>query len=300
MPPSVSGSDYSFSLWLYVKSSNYGTGKKASHNRDWKTIMYRENGEVTGDNLSVQPGVWLSSDTNRILIRWETVGRVKEILSCCKPEDCKRESDIGRRCQKSGENTDVQRCIKNNDGGIGWNEGKIAINHNSMDPNMNPPSKRCNSMADTNDPDSGIGEFNNESCVDNIPLDRWFQLVIATHENSADVYIDGKLVNTITFDSPPQVSQSGNLVLSKDNAPGVTNVNHGFSGAMTQVRYFSRAIGPYEILKIYSWGPHPFQVTDPDDIAGEWNGLSSLSGRNVSFSKTSGGSPNRYYGFSGN
>ncbi len=303
IPPSVSGSDYSFSLWLYVRSKNYDSGQKNRHNRDWKTIMYRENGRMTTDsdssNLSVQPGVWLSSDTNKILIRWETVGRLKGIESCCKDEDCMKLSDIGRRCRMSDENDqdNVKRCVKKEgDEGVEW--GGYTAKHSSMDPNLNPPSKHCNTMADTND--DNVDQFNNESCVDNIPLDRWFQLVIATHEHSADVYIDGKLVNTVTFDSPPRVNPYGNLVLSKDFSSAVNPI-HGFSGAMTQVRYFSRALGPYEILKIYSWGPHPFQLSVPDEITGEWKGLGSFRDKGVTFTKGQRKyTRTPYYGFSGN
>ena len=50
---------------------------------------------------------------------------------------------------------------------------------------------------------------------------------------------------------------------------------NGFSGGLTQVRYFNMAISPYDILKIYSWGPHPFEVVDPDKLKNE---LESISG----------------------
>ena len=35
------------------------------------------------------------------------------------------------------------------------------------------------------------------------------------------------------------------------------NSLNGFSGAMTQLRYFNYSLSPDDIANVYSWGPHP-------------------------------------------
>ena len=83
MPPSISGTDHTLCVWLYVRSSIFSHGQKK-----WKTIMYRGNqgdtpkmGTLAGNDeqFSVQPGVWLNGNTNKLLIRWETLGRIANI-----------------------------------------------------------------------------------------------------------------------------------------------------------------------------------------------------------------------------
>ena len=117
---------------------------------------------------------------------------------------------------------------------------------------------------------------NNETCIDNIPLDRWYHLTIVVQNQSGEVYIDGKLVKNLAFNSAPVLYDSADLFLCKDNT-GTTSSNskNGFLGAMSQVRYFKQALSPYDVLKIYSWGPHPFELSSPEQLTKE---LKSIAG----------------------
>ena len=277
MPPSIHGADYTMCVWLYIKSSNF-----TKSNRPWKTVMYRggnlednpaPNGWVSPDNqYTVQPGVWLGGDNNKLLIRWDTLGRVSNINPCCKTAPCKTDADISKRCMQ--EDDTIRFCGRNSSGTIGWE--KEPSNAYSMNPYINPPNKQCSATVINNSNVWNTNDSNtdNETCIDNIPLDRWFHLTIVTQTQSSDVYIDGKLVNTVAFNSPPVPLNSADLILCKDSANSSIGKN-GFSGGLTQVRYFNMAISPYDILKIYSWGPHPFEVVDPDKLKNE---LESIGG----------------------
>ncbi len=273
MPPSIHGNDYSLCVWLYVRSSNFSPSE-----RKWKTIMYRGasetspslgNGAGTDAQYSVQPGVWLNGQTNKLLIRWETLGRVSDVSPCCNPNSCKTAADLGKRCMM-GESERIKFCDRDKNGQIGWQD--YAQNQSSMNPYVNPPNKQCSavSVSDKLLYNTNNANTDNEICVDNIPLDRWFHLAMITHTQSSDVYIDGKLVTTLAFNSSPVVNNDAPLVLCKDcsNTMAVMGRN-GFLGALTQVRYFKMALSPYDVLKIYSWGPHPFEVPDPSKLAQE-------------------------------
>ena len=133
-----------------------------------------------------------------------------------------------------------------------------------VNPYINPPNKLCSGVKVKggilyNTEDNNI---DNEMCVDNIPLDRWFHMGLVLHNQSVDVYIDGKLYSTLTLNSPPQEVEKGEWELSRDNSPNYSNKN-GFKGAMTQMRFFNTCLSHYDILRIYSKGPYPFI---PDSI----------------------------------
>ena len=292
MSPSENGNDYSMCVWLYTRSSNFAPGE-----RPWKTIMYR--GGNVGDNpapsgfsgkdeqYSVQPGVWLAGETNRLLIRWETIGRVSNISSCCDPQKCQNSSNLGSRCMM--EDNTIKFCGRTPGGKVGWMDEPQAAH--SMNPYINAPNKQCsgfkvdegNVMWNTTNSNT-----NNETCIDNIPLDRWYHLAIVVQDQSGEVYIDGKLVKTLAFNSAPVLYDGADLFLCKDNTGGSSGTGRsGFLGAMTQVRYFRSALSPYEVLKIYSWGPHPFEMASPGQLSKE---LQSIAGSvQVSASVSAGG-----------
>lgn len=248
--PSSGSEGYSISIWLYVKSSNF-----VKRVRKFKSIMYRGNpgasdSGFTDKQSSVQPGVWLYGNTNKILLRWETRGRVGS-MPCC--------SQLGNPCNVGDSCIDEDETIKtciSKDG----NNYLIAKDNStsSMNPYINPPNKLCSAVLTKNEILWNTSDANtdNETCIDNIPLDRWFQLAIVMQSQSVDIYVDGKLYSTITLNSMPSFGDGSAFVLSEDNSPLYNSLN-GFSGAMTQLRYFNYSLSPDDIANVYSWGPHP-------------------------------------------
>jgi hypothetical protein len=83
--------------------------------------------------------------------------------------------------------------------------------------------------------------------IDAIPIKKWVGVVIrATSQNIVDIYINGNLTKR---------HKLSNIV--KQNYDNLyINYNGGFSGNMSDLKYFNYAIGTYEINSITSKGPN--------------------------------------------
>ena len=89
--------------------------------------------------------------------------------------------------------------------------------------------------------------------VNNIPLQKWCNIIIATTTRAVDTYIDGKLVNTHTLPGVPLSSGNANISLTP---------NGGFDGETSKFRYYSRTISPREAYEIYREGPGSNWLSD--------------------------------------
>lgn len=247
-PPSNPGNGYSLTTWLFVKNNNF-----SNKLQNFKTIICRgaekKYNNFKDEQYSVQPGIWLYGNTNKILLRWDTLGRISSIINC---DDIKKPCTKGDRCRVK-ETDEVKLC--NKDGKLVEEDTSV----HSMNPYINPPSKLCSGPLTGGEILWNTSDVNmdNETCIDNIPIDRWFQLAIVMHNQSVDIYIDGKVYSTFALNSMPVNSSDSNLMISKDNSPYYSKLN-GFQGGISQLRYFDRPLTPYEIMRIYSWGPQPF------------------------------------------
>ena len=246
-PISNPGLGYTMSVWLYVKSDNFD--RKI---QKFKSILYRGQSKVHNGFLdkqfTVQPGIWLFGNTNKILLRWNTEGRVCNLVNC---KEMSQPCNPGKRCRKD-DNT-ILYCQRNKQ----LVDENIGIH--SMNPYINPPNKLCSGQVNETEVmwNTSDSNLDNETCIDNIPLDRWFQLTIVMHNQSIDIYLDGKLYSTFVLNSLPSSGANSNLTISTDNSPFYRNLN-GFEGAVTQLRYFNYPLNPHQVTGIYSWGPHPY------------------------------------------
>ena len=89
--------------------------------------------------------------------------------------------------------------------------------------------------------------------VNNIPLQKWCCITIATTTRAVDTYIDGKLVNTHTLPGVPLSSGNANITLTP---------NGGFDGETSKFRYYARTISPREAYEIYREGPGSNWLSD--------------------------------------
>lgn len=108
----------------------------------------------------------------------------------------------------------------------------------------------------TNDLDLSLttvsGNVDNWS-VQNIPIQKWCNIIVATNNRTVDTYIDGKLVNTHVLSGVPKMDKNADIELTPEK---------GFSGATSKFRYFSRTISPREAYEIYREGPGGNALTD--------------------------------------
>lgn len=84
------------------------------------------------------------------------------------------------------------------------------------------------------------------NCVINdVPLQRWTNLIMVVNGRSLDLYIDGKLIRTCILPGPPK---------SYPNAPIHVTPDGGFSGYVSKFQYFGRPLSPTQAYDIYKEG----------------------------------------------
>lgn len=82
--------------------------------------------------------------------------------------------------------------------------------------------------------------------INNIPIQRWCNIILASNNRAIDTYVDGKLVNTKILDGVPKVDKKANVVICPDG---------GFAGEVAKFRYYSRTLSPREAYQVYREGP---------------------------------------------
>ena len=85
-----------------------------------------------------------------------------------------------------------------------------------------------------------------ETCdIGNVPVGKWFQLVIMLIGNSMDVYVNGQLKKRCKLAGVPKLNY-GDLYLTPWG---------GFDGYISRLKYYNRALQPYEIEQAFNEGP---------------------------------------------
>tara|TARA_B100000787_G_scaffold170220_1_gene164922 strand:- start:189 stop:896 length:708 start_codon:yes stop_codon:yes gene_type:complete len=87
-----------------------------------------------------------------------------------------------------------------------------------------------------------------EFIVNNIKLQRWTNINITFVDNSIDVYLNGKLVNSFILKGFPKIN-SGGLVITP---------NGGFNGRISNLLYTNKGFSFKKIYSIYKNGPEHF------------------------------------------
>lgn len=89
--------------------------------------------------------------------------------------------------------------------------------------------------------------INEEIKIPNFPMNKWAHVVIRVMNNNAlDVYINGALAKRHILSSVPKQNY-GNVYIAS---------NGGFTGSLSNLRYFKYAIQPGELLSITDAGPN--------------------------------------------
>jgi hypothetical protein len=81
--------------------------------------------------------------------------------------------------------------------------------------------------------------------IENIPIQKWVNIVISLYGLTLDVYLDGKLVRTCVMPGVPQISNSTDINVTSKG---------GFSGWTANFKYWSDASNPQEVYNIYKSG----------------------------------------------
>ena len=82
--------------------------------------------------------------------------------------------------------------------------------------------------------------------IPNVPLNKWINVVIRIKNRLLDVYINGTIAVRHRFESPPKQNY-GKLYVG---------MNGGFSGQLSSLKYFNRALSGVEIGALNNSGPN--------------------------------------------
>jgi hypothetical protein len=245
IPQSTYGHVASYSVWLYINKFEYEIDK-AKH-------IFHIGPE---DKSIVSPGVWFYPKKNNLAIKFSIenkeqrftdgkVGKAAKNKKCLFPYKIDWKKLQISPPRKLNSDMQIFNCETTRDkyspGGYcpiklnpkGYidnilNFGSCGVK--SMDPNINKTLLNTNSLCD----------------IENVPLSRWFHLVITVKDNTVEVYLDGKLIKTCSSKNVPIISK-GNLY--------VTNFD-GFDGMLTKFKIFPVFLSSKDVEKIFMRGPN--------------------------------------------
>lgn len=81
--------------------------------------------------------------------------------------------------------------------------------------------------------------------VENIPLKKWFHLCLIVRQESMDIYVNGQMVQSKRFPTPP-VQNDGDLYI---------NTQGGFDGIIADLKFYAYGISYDRINKLLQDGP---------------------------------------------
>jgi len=81
--------------------------------------------------------------------------------------------------------------------------------------------------------------------VQNVPIQKWVNLLISVYGRTLDVYLDGKLVKTCVLPGFAQINPDANVYVTP---------NGGFSGWTAKFQYYPNSIDPQTAWNIYQQG----------------------------------------------
>lgn len=93
--------------------------------------------------------------------------------------------------------------------------------------------------------------------VDNIPIQKWVNLLISVYGRTMDIYLDGKLVKTCLLPGVAMINQNANVYLTPMG---------GFNGWTSKLQYWPNSINPQQAWNIYrqgygaSWFNNNYQI----------------------------------------
>lgn len=216
---------YSLSMWLYIDDWNYKFGEK-------KEIIKRVNSRGVPN-----PFIYFDLYENNIITEFH----VKP------PEKVIDNFDLALKyCRnKEGFESDTKTCTLNpNTGTYEVEKDEITCKEGTYYCLDNKKTEyECND-------EKGIYK----TTLTNIPLQKWFHVSYAFGNKHVDTYLNGKLINTKTFDGVQFLEEY-------INSDFVICSNGGFSGSITKVKYYNNVISPQNVWNIYKEGFNSVMVS---------------------------------------
>ena len=111
--------------------------------------------------------------------------------------------------------------------------------------------------------------INEQITIEDIPINKWFNLIIRCQNTTLDVYMTGLIVKSHELHGVPKQNY-GNVYVA---------ANGGFSGNISDLKYYSYALGTSAINRIMTKGPNTYskdtllnslQVKNPNYLSLRW------------------------------
>lgn len=139
-----------------------------------------------------------------------------------------------------------------NDWNYRFGEEKILIDRkdtqNGSSPNLSLAAMQNNLIVATAvyPTDKGDNSPISHTCtVDNIPIQRWVNIIVSLNGRTMDIYINGKLSRTCVLPGVPKINPDADIFITPSG---------GFSGWTSETTYKPNSINPQEAWNIYSRG----------------------------------------------
>jgi hypothetical protein len=110
-------------------------------------------------------------------------------------------------------------------------------------------------------------DTNNIIDIKNVPIRKWFNVVIRLENTMLDVYINGTISSRLILEHVPKQNYNDIYVCQ----------NGGFSGKLADLRYYSYSLNVFDINRIVNAGPNTSTNSLTDDQKSLSNGFSYLS-----------------------
>lgn len=229
---STTSNNFSYSIWYYIDDWNYRYGEpkvifgKLDDNAEPSpavTLMPMQN------NIQISLGTYDSSDnfnieTDNISSNTSTTNGISVNTSFSTSN-----TGMSNSAYNSDSNTTIEGMSLN--ANTSTTAGSVSSNNSNLDESVG----------------AGFSLGNNVSTcmINNVPLQKWVNLIISLYGRSLDVYLDGKLVKTCVLPGVAKINTDGDIHITP---------NGGFSGYTSGLQYWNDSKNPQEAWNIYKKG----------------------------------------------
>jgi hypothetical protein len=212
-------SNFTYSMWIYIDDWNYKFGST-------KTVLSRENcpSVILGDK----------PNTLKVNIKYYGTGISGGVTSSSiNTSDAAKNAANAKACKACNEGFSCA-CSS-------CDQALFAATHNA-----DGTPKTLVASGGLTPAASADGVDNITTClIENIPIQKWVNVIISLYGRTLDTYLDGKLVRTCVIPGVPKVDNNASILVSPAG---------GFSGWTTTFKYWANASNPQEAYNIYKDG----------------------------------------------
>ena len=203
-------SNFTYSMWLFIDDWNYLYGQE-------KMVLDRGNG----------PTVVLGTKPNTLAVKMAYYDANKSGVG------------VGPSSSKSNAATDAA-CLACQQG---YTCACNACNNGVPDGPLTDAQKAAARAAAA--AAAAANSSVNTCLIENVPIQKWVNIIVSLYGLTVDIYLDGKLVRTCVLPGVPQINNDRDIEVTGKG---------GFSGWTTNFKYWSDASNPQEAYNIYKAG----------------------------------------------